>query len=342
MSEKIDDLLEQKDEDQVHSLDNTSSLLAYGEIPSSFFLLTRTISFYARNFLRIFALSSLYFVLIAASFIAQLFYFQNIIVPTITSSLILLLYICTFANLVLEEESSVLIAAKYAIVGLIPVTYSCFIAILIICGFAVFAFIPEFIFLTFFADSFPLKLIGGVIFIILFILVLVWYSLFLFVAVDESKYGFKSLFRSKTYVGVNFPDYLRRLVICITAIPIIFTLMIYILQGFFVTLELFSNFLDTTYNFPNIYHILRDAIDNKLSLRQMDIEDQYEILVGWFVKIVFVIPFLVTYLGFLYSALSCENHLPSEFSGSTLHKVILRFFCVIGFVMILVLMIKFL
>ncbi len=162
--------------------------------------------------------------------------------------------------------------------NLIPTAYSCIIFALTICGFAVFAFIPEFIILNFFSHSYPLKVIGGVIFAIIIIPIIVWYSLFLFVAIDESQYGFTALFRSKAYVDINFPDYLRRLTVCIASVPIIFTLIIFLSEGFVSFLGLFKSFFDFAYDLPESVYNFRDLIENKLDSYQIDIGSQYDML----------------------------------------------------------------
>lgn len=326
-SEKISDLLDQKIEEQAHFLDNTHSLLAYGKIPSSIFLLTKTISFYARNFLRIFLLSNLFFILIAASFISQLVYFHIPINPIIIPALLILLYVCTFANLVLEEENGIFISIKYGLVELLPTVYSCFIFIFVIFGFAVLAFIPKFIITIFLPDTHLFTIVGNVIFAILSISIVVWYSLFLFVSVDESKYGFKSLFRSKAYVGVNFPDFLRRLVVCVAVVPVVFTVMDCVVEGILVGLDMFNDFFSMKYD---RYYDLSESLEDKLRAYGISIVDQYVILQSWFIKIVFVIPFLTIYLGFLYSTLSCENPLSPSFSGSRFHKILLGLFFITG------------
>ncbi len=118
MVNKISDLFDQKVEEQAHFLDNTHSLLKYEKLPSSLFLLAQTVSFYTSNILRILFLSNIYFALIVSSFFIQVFHFQNIISGVFSTLLILLLYICTFANIVLEEENSILLATKYAIINL--------------------------------------------------------------------------------------------------------------------------------------------------------------------------------------------------------------------------------
>jgi hypothetical protein len=299
MVNKISDLLDQRVESQAHFLDNTHSLLEYEKIPSSLFLLAQTVSFCSKNILRILILSNIYFVLIACSFLIQIFYFQNVIAAISTSLLILLLYICTFASLVLEDENSLFTATKYAITSFIPTAYSCLIFALTICGFAAFAFIPTLIILVFFADSYPLKLFGGALFAIVLIPIIVWYSLFLFVAIDEARYGFSALFRSKAYVEVNFPDYLRRLVVCVASVPIIFTLIIFLSQGFVAFLGLFKNFFDFAYDLPEFVYSFQDLMEDKLGSYQINAADHYEMLWSWFIKMVFIIPFLITYLGII-------------------------------------------
>jgi hypothetical protein len=337
IEKRIDDLLDQRVEEQAHYLDNTHSLLAYGKIPSSLFLLTKTVSFYSKNFLRVLFLSTFYFLLVIAVFVAQLFYIANPLVALVIPSLLLLVYICTFANLVLEEENTIFDSTKYAVMKLLPVLYSCVIFIAIICGFALLAFIPEFAFLHFFPDSNLFKIFGGIIFAILLISVVAWYCLFLFVAVDESKYGFKSLFRSKAYVGVNFPDFLRRLVVCVAMVPVVFTGMIFVVQGVLKGVDLVGGFFEIEYSF----HLL-DSVYDKLLYHKIDFAQQMDLLKSWFVKIVFVIPFVMIYLGFLYSTLSCENPLPPQFSGSRTHKILLGIFLIIGVVAITIVAYNFL
>jgi len=339
---KISDLLDQKVEDRAHFLDSTPSLLQYEKLPSSLFLLAKIVSFYAKNILRILFLSNIYFVLIVSSFFIQILHFHNIISGIFTTLLILLLYICTFAHIVLEEENSIFLATKYAIISLIPTAYSCVIVVLTICGFAVFAFIPEFIILTFYPDSNTLKIIGGVAFAITIITIITWYSLFLFVALDESKYGFASLFRSKAYVEVNFPDYLRRLAVCIASVPVIFTLVVCLSKWFVVFFSVFKNLFDFTYDLSESVYHFRDWVENILGSYQIDIKSQYEMLGIWFIKIVLIIPFLITYLGFLYSTLNCKKPLLSNFSGSLMQRVILKFMLIIGTCMVLVLINRFL
>ncbi len=335
MSEKnkVGDLLDQKVEEQAHFLDNTHALLAYGKIPSALFLLTKTVSFYAKNFWKIFVISNFYFVLIFSAFLSQLIYFRITIFIIIIPLLLMLLYVCTLANLVLEEEDDTWIIIKYALAELIPVLYSCLVFVVAICGFAVLSFIPEFLFMILMPNSHLFRVIGGVIFAILLIAAFVWYSLFLFVSVDESQYGFKSLFRSKAYVEVNFPDFLRRLVICIAAVPVIFALLIFSLDGVLAGLDVFNNFFDISYQ---NYYAVRDVIENQITAQNFNIDEQYSMLKSWFIKIVFVIPFITIYLGFLYSTLSCENPLPTSFYGSVTHKILLGLFFVIGGLAILI------
>ncbi len=334
--EKHNILLDQKVEEQARYLDNTHSLLAYGKIPSSLFLLAQTLSFYCRNFIRIFALSIFYFLIVADTFIVQLFYISNPLIA-LAFPLLMLAYICTIANLVLEEENTIFACSKYALAKLLPVFYSLVIFIAVICGFAVLALIPEIAFLYFFPNSNSLKIFGGILFAIFLISLVVWYSLFLFVAVDESKYGFKSLFRSKVYVSVNFADFLKRLVVCVAMVPVIFTVMLSVMQGILNGVDFFNNYFEIKYVFD-----LPDIIKAKLLSYKIDFMEQEYLLKDWFIKIVFLIPFITIYLGFLYSTLSCENPLPPAFSSSIIHKTLLAIFFIVGLLVIIFLSYKFL
>lgn len=338
--DKISDLMDQRVEKQAHFLDNTHAILKYEEIPSSFFLLAKTASFYVKNIFRILFLSNLYFILIFATFFSLLSHFQNVFITSFGTLLVLLLYLCTLINLVLEEEDSIIVATKYALSNLIPAVYTCFIFLLVIVGFVSLAFIPQFIILTFFANSYLMKLSGGVVFAIILLPFLVWYSLFLFVVIDESQYGFSSFFRSKAYVDINFSDYIRRLVACVVCVPAIFTLTILITQGFGNLVGLFSDF-DFAYDLPESFYDFQYFLEDKLIARQIDIDNLYAVLGSWFVKVVFVIPFIIIYLGFLYSTLNCKKPLSNDFSGSLLQKVILKFLLALGVLILLVLIAKF-
>ncbi len=334
MSGKIDDLLDQKVEDQAHFMEYKYPILEAGKIPSSYFFISQATSFYCQNFFRTFLFCSLYFAIGLAIFAVGLIYPYSKIFCLAAILILLIIYCFVLANIVIDEEEDVLLVNKQIWCSLVKIIYSFLVFITVLLGGAILSLVPELLMLNFFGSSSLLNIVGGAIFAILFIIFVVWYALFLFVVTDEKEYGFKALVRSKKYVEVNFFDYLWHLAVCLAMIPIIFTLATYTIQGVVVMWDVFDNLFSINYNMFGIKNSLASVFDLK------DIIGYLGMFRSWFIAIFLVIPFAIIYLGFLYSSLSCQKPLHKEFSGSLFDKIILRTFATVGVLEIAALIIK--
>lgn len=326
MVNKIEDLLEQKLESDSALLENLRDL-SVSQLPGAFSLISESFSFYQRSFLRIFTFCFLCFLVFSAIITMYPVYFGSKIALFIITFVLLVFYVSTLVGLTIEEEVTILSITKNTLYKLVALVYTCLLFLAVIAGAMAIISIPELTALVFLKKSYLSTTVLGGIFAVLTLAVVIHYVLFLFIAIDDDCGGFEPLMESTKYAKISFADYLKRLVVCISVIPVIFVIMLYLVKGIFVFVDLSSYWIDVG---SSHYYKLKNFLQPSLDFYKTDMSSYIDSLISWFIRFVIIIPLTVIYLGLLYASLGFQRQSMEGTGESWFHKVLLVILAAIG------------